>query len=264
MVGKEIDPRLAAAVTDEVISFYDALAPEYDRMVRFQQRVEAETQNLQAIVERFGIRRAVDAGCGTGLHAIVLARLGVKVTAVDVSREMVERARANADHLSVEIDWHTAAFEKLPQIVTAPVDALFCLGNTLAHIPPGLPLRRQLDVFQGVLKARGVLILQLLNYTRILREKERVVDVRRVGRQIFIRFYDFLPGGLRFNLMILEENGTDLHHRLQSVSLFPHRFPELKAALRKAGFSTVEAFAGWDGTPFQEEHAKNLLIFARK
>jgi ubiquinone/menaquinone biosynthesis C-methylase UbiE len=46
--------------------------------------------------------RLMDLGCGTGLDAVRMARLGHRVTATDWSPRMVERTRERAEHESVE------------------------------------------------------------------------------------------------------------------------------------------------------------------
>ena len=43
---------------------------------------------------RFAGRRVLDAGCGTGQMAVLLARRGARVTAVDLSRSLIDVARA--------------------------------------------------------------------------------------------------------------------------------------------------------------------------
>ena len=45
----------------------------------------------------------LDAGCGTGRHAILLARLGYRVTGVDIVPEAIRRARELADAEGVEV-----------------------------------------------------------------------------------------------------------------------------------------------------------------
>ena len=54
--------------------------------------------NLVAAVERFGIvpGRALDIGCGTGVHAMWLASRGFDVLGIDVAPRAVERAEARA------------------------------------------------------------------------------------------------------------------------------------------------------------------------
>jgi ubiquinone/menaquinone biosynthesis C-methylase UbiE len=59
-------------------------------------------------------QRVLDVGCGTGVAAIPAARLGAKVTALDLTPELLERARFNAGIAGVEIEWHEGDVEKLP------------------------------------------------------------------------------------------------------------------------------------------------------
>lgn len=49
--------------------------------------------------------RALDAGCGPGIFSIVLARLGCRVTGMDLSPEMLEHAGANAKSRGLEVDF---------------------------------------------------------------------------------------------------------------------------------------------------------------
>lgn len=50
-------------------------------------------------------KSALDVGCGAGLLAEPLARLGAKVTGVDASEEVIEVARRHAATLGLEIDY---------------------------------------------------------------------------------------------------------------------------------------------------------------
>ncbi len=68
----------------EVASFYDWLAPDYDLMTGFEKRFAHEEPFFRILLGRQTITTAVDAGCGTGFHSLLLAQLGVSVTAVDV------------------------------------------------------------------------------------------------------------------------------------------------------------------------------------
>lgn len=59
-------------------------------------------------------RRVLDAACGTGVVSVTAARLGARVTGLDLTPELLERARENARIARVEIDWHEGDVEKLP------------------------------------------------------------------------------------------------------------------------------------------------------
>lgn len=52
--------------------------------------------------------RALDLACGEGRHAVWLAELGWRVSAVDFSQVAIEKARLLAGARDVEVDWHVA------------------------------------------------------------------------------------------------------------------------------------------------------------
>ena len=54
-------------------------------MTEFHKRFSNEQAVFNTIVEQYQLRTVLDAGCGTGFHSLILASLGVEVTAVDVS-----------------------------------------------------------------------------------------------------------------------------------------------------------------------------------
>ena len=74
----------------DLSGFYDRLAPEYDLMTGFEKRIATEASLFKKLVDRYAIHSALDAGSGTGYHSVVLAQLGVNVTALDISREALE------------------------------------------------------------------------------------------------------------------------------------------------------------------------------
>jgi SAM-dependent methyltransferase len=56
----------------------------------------------------------LDVGCGTGVVAITAARRGAKVAALDLTPELLERARENSRIANVTVDWHEGDAESLP------------------------------------------------------------------------------------------------------------------------------------------------------
>jgi SAM-dependent methyltransferase len=59
-------------------------------------------------------QRVLDVACGTGVVAVTAARHGAKVTGLDLTPELLERARFNSRTANLEIDWHEGDVEKLP------------------------------------------------------------------------------------------------------------------------------------------------------
>jgi ubiquinone/menaquinone biosynthesis C-methylase UbiE len=80
--------------------------------------LEALTTPTAARLVRFAHiqpgQRVLDVGCGTGVVAITAARLGAQVSALDLTPELLVRARENATIAGVKIDWHEGDAEQLP------------------------------------------------------------------------------------------------------------------------------------------------------
>jgi len=79
---------------------------------------EAHTTPCAArLVKWAGVRsgqRMLDVACGTGVVSITAARLGASVTGLDLTPELLERARENARIAGVIVDWHEGDVENLP------------------------------------------------------------------------------------------------------------------------------------------------------
>jgi SAM-dependent methyltransferase len=56
----------------------------------------------------------LDVGCGSGVVALTSARLGAKVTGLDLTPELVARAKENAALMKLEASWHEGDAEALP------------------------------------------------------------------------------------------------------------------------------------------------------
>jgi SAM-dependent methyltransferase len=87
------------------IPFGEEYAGYYDRFYATKDYA-AECDLIEAVWDRhsgLSSRRLLDIGCGTGSHAIELARRGWNVTGVDRSPAMLGEARAKARQANVEL-----------------------------------------------------------------------------------------------------------------------------------------------------------------
>lgn len=246
------------------MEFYDQWAEYYDSMTRFSERVLSEKNILAQWQQKLACRQVVDAGCGTGLHAVGLALLGLSVTAIDPAEKMLKQAAEQAETYGVNIRFVGATMQTLHRVVApGSQDAVFSLGNTIPHL---LTNRSALAAFRHIhqcLKPGGAFVVQLLNYDKILQQQERIISVTREKDLRFVRFYDFLKSRLRFNVLISDEQAQPASHHLFSTELYPYRKKQLQTLLRQAGFSKQEIYGTLAMSPYTAS-SPNLVICACK
>ena len=91
-------------------------------------------------------KTALDVGCGAGLLAEPLARLGAKVTAVDAAPELIEAAKAHAAGQGLEIDYRAVGVELLEahydlvtsmEVIEHVADPQAFIDDLAARLAPG-------------------------------------------------------------------------------------------------------------------------------
>lgn len=83
------------------------------RLGYIREAVDAHWQGDPAIFTPLAGRTAIDVGCGAGLLAEPLARLGARVTGVDAAPENIGAARAHAAQSGLTIDYVAGGIEDL-------------------------------------------------------------------------------------------------------------------------------------------------------
>ncbi|MGA9116275.1 MAG: class I SAM-dependent methyltransferase [Bacteroidota bacterium] len=231
-----------------VASFYDGLAPDYDAMTCLEERLKTERSSYAALVERYGIRRALDAGSGTGFHSLMLAALGVEVTAVDCSAGMLERLDERARTLGLPVRTLQSDFASLPGRVAPNLDAVLCMGNTFPHLLEPGARGEALAAFRALLRPGGLLVVQSVNFHRVISLGQNIQSVRASGTTTYVRWYEFTPGPVRFHVLTIWREGDVLKHADRSVPLLPADAPRVCAELEEAGFGAIRVFGSvlWD------------------
>lgn len=102
-------------------------------------------------------KAALDVGCGAGLLAEPLARMGAAVTAIDAAPELIEAARAHAAAQGLPIDYRAVPVEQLD----GEFDLVTCL-EVIEHVAEPSAFLRSLC---ARLAPGGLLILSTPNRT---------------------------------------------------------------------------------------------------
>ncbi len=206
---------------DAVRTMFDRIAPVYDVMNRamtagLDQRWRAET--ARAVVSPGD--RVLDSCCGTGDLAIACVRAGGRVTALDFSERMLERARKKSD----EIEWVEGDALALPF-----ADGSFDAGTV------GFGVRNLEDLEKGLGELR-----------RVLRPGGRLAILEITTPRGLLRpFYKLWLDGLVPLAGKLLPGGSAYTYLPASVRRFPEA-KELAELMESTGFEQVRYrfFAG--------------------
>jgi glycine/sarcosine N-methyltransferase len=254
---------------------YNTFSDDYDRFVNWKNRLAFEMPFIEKTVSQArretGNPAVLDAACGTGMHAIALAKLGFTVSGADLFPEMIGRAIENAAHAGVDVRFEPAGFGSLERTFgSGKMDALLCLGNSLPHVEGTAGLESAVQDFASVLRSGGVLLLQSRNFDKVMQEKMRWMDPqshREDGKDwVFIRFYDFEPDGhIQFNILMLYREGSGGWQQiLRTTRLYPVLQADLEQVLQQAGFGNIQLFGSMDGAAFDNTRSENLIVTAVK
>ncbi len=133
----DLEFRRCLADYDLMAGSYEALAADYDWMFDGDALANGVAINQPAtarLLERITRTSAVlDAACGTGVDAAVLARRGFKVWAADQSDAMVKTAAARFRRERLAIPLLHCAWADLPAATGERFDVVLCIGNSLVH-----------------------------------------------------------------------------------------------------------------------------------
>ncbi len=183
---------------------------------------------------------------------------------VDLSPLMLEQAKENSIKAGTEISWLQGSMENLKEILEGNFDALFCLGNSLPHILNRESLEKVFRSFYQVLHSSGIAVIQLLNYSKVYAEKNRIVGIHRKNDTEYVRFYDLFKDYLIFNTLIIQWEGNKSKHKLHTTRLYPYKKKELEVTLLKENFTSLEFYGDMEFSPFDEEVSNNLIVVAKK
>jgi len=256
---------------------------DYRRLIAWEKRVEREAPFLRELLARAPVRRVLDLGCGTGEHVAFFAREGAVAVGVDRSQSMLDAAREHETR--GEGRFLLGSAEDAPALLAGePAFGLaICLGNMLPHVREDAELEALVRAAHAVLAPGGLLLVQILNYHRILARGERHLpldfrpgdapaearDDHLAPEIVFLRLLRPAPGGrvLFFPTTLVvdpadEEHPVRVDHS-RRVELRAWTAEDLRPVLEGAGLEVTLA-GDMSGGAFDPEASRDLVVVARR
>ncbi len=223
------------------MNFYQQLSKYYDEIFA------VGPDELRFFAARLsGKRRLLDIGCGTGNKTVHFSEGASSIVAIDLDADMIAKARAT--HARGNIRYEVMDMLALDEyFVPASFDGMLCLGNTLVHLDSPASIGGLLGKTHALLAPEGTLVLQILNYDRIIARNVENLPVIDTERVLFKRRYAWKNGVMHFvtTLEVKESEET----LVSDIPLCPLRKDDLGLLLERAGYAGVEYYGGFQGEP---------------
>ena len=244
-------------------------AVDYDRMINWPTRLKRETPFFQKVFAQVNAAKVLDAACGTGRHAILFASWGLAVSGLDVSKDMIAKARQAAAETGLDIDFRVRGIEEADSEFMKEFDAVTCIGNSLPHLKSIEDLKRAFVSLRNVLKPGGLMLLQLRNYHRVIAREEKFMPLNtRVedGKEfLYLRMTEMGNEFVTFNIIVLvKDEAGNWSYRVESEKLKPWQAPDIEASLNETGFSITGKYGDFGFSSFDPRDSTDLIIVARK
>lgn len=247
----------------EYSSSYDLLYREKD--------YDAECDTIEQIIRENRTGPAVtflDLGCGTGSHAIRLAKRGYQVTGVDRSREMLDLAKEKSREAGVNCRFIQSDIRSFR--TEEKFDVIIMMFAVLGYFTENDEIRNVLDVVSDHLNPGGLFIGDVWFGPAVLHEKpDDRMRVLEDGKSTIIRSssgeLDHLRQvvTVRFRLWNIKDGClvSDISEEHKMRFFFPR---ELEAFLDNAGLSPVMIRDFSDVRKVPDEISWNIWVIARK
>jgi SAM-dependent methyltransferase len=233
--------------------FYSALEKYYDYIFPKKKRVINVITNLAGKPPK----NILDVACSTGEYSLDLFSKGYSIVAIDLNEKMI----SNLKNKNAMIDSRVMNMLDIGTI-DKKFDLIFCIGNSMVHLDNNEEVFRFLSQSREILSENGTLLLQIVNYDRIL--KKNITSLPSIYNKekniVFYRNYKISDDKKKVNFNTILEVGEKKYQN--EVDLLALQSDELTSLLHKAGFSTVKLYGDFAGSKFINQESFPLVIIA--
>jgi SAM-dependent methyltransferase len=231
---------------------YGTLAADYDWLFDDDVLADGGAINQPAaarLLQRIsGTSAVLDAACGTGIDAAVLARRGFTVWAADGSDAMAEGAAARFRRERLAIPLLRSRWADLPAATGERFDVVLCTGNALVHAAGRDAMVQALTGLRRMARPGGHVVVDSRNWEKLHAQRQIVQMADRVvtrgGRRCLVFYAWEVPDRLGdehiAHLVFAFDNGGQIEPHEHVITFRPFTISELRARLELAGLREVD------------------------
>jgi SAM-dependent methyltransferase len=236
--------------------FGEAVAAKYDESSAEMFDPQVVEPVVDVLAEIAGGGRALELGVGTGRIALPLARRGVPVRGIDLSRAMVARLRAKPGGDAIGVTIGDFATTK----VDGAFSVVYLVFNTIGNL---VTQDAQVACFQNAaaqLEPGGCFVIEVgVPDLRLLPPGQDVVMFQVSPTRWAFDRYDVATQAMSSNYIEV----VDGRGRYRSIP-FRYVWPaELDLMARLAGLRLRDRWADWSRAPFTSESGRHVSIWEK-
>lgn len=221
----------------------------YDSFYR-DKDYDRECDLIESIFNRYGIKpkTILDLGCGTGSHAVILAKRGYEVTGVDRSPYMLETAKQKAQVEKVKVSFMQKDIRELTPALLGnkKFDAVISMFAVMGYITENEKLEQMFLNIREYLKLGGIFLFDCWYGPAVLSQRPesrvhsyKMKDNRQVLRLVTPEL-DVLRHVAEINYRVLEIKEDRIISDISESHRMRFFFPmEMQYFIGKAGFKDV-------------------------
>ncbi|MCH7973180.1 MAG: class I SAM-dependent methyltransferase [Bacteroidetes bacterium] len=232
---------------------------EYLKVYKHRDEREA-LQLVESIISITNIKnksKILDLACGAGRHSIEFAKKGFLLTAVDLSENLLNNAKVNAQNAEVDIDFIRADIRDF--YIDDKFDLVLNLFTSFGYFESD---EENFKVFKSAydhLNENGFFIFDYFNKKYLeenlipnssLRiEDGEIIQKRRIEKGRVIKD------------IIIKKNGNEKYFK-ESVKIYS--LDEIKSKLELTKFNIKDIYGSFDRSKFDESLSNRIIIIAQK
>ncbi|MFK8011178.1 MAG: class I SAM-dependent methyltransferase [Marinicellaceae bacterium] len=219
---------------------------------------QIQSQELMTLIDK-PIQTILDMGCGPGRHCLALSKMGYKVTGIDSSAFLLEKAKKKAHSLGLKCQFELQ--DMLNYQAKNPHDLIINMFNSFGYFDSQSKNQAFVNNCYNNLSSQGTLVIDTVGKETLARQIEPV------------HLTEYPNGDIRIERPLLTDNMQIFSNEwilIKGKSAFRRNYQhyvytpiELREMCLKAGFNEIEVYGSLSGDAYELD-SDRLVIVAQK
>ena len=233
----------------DISIYYDKIFPLNSAAVEFLEK------------EFDGKNKILDLACGDGKYSDSILSPDRSVTGLDLDKGMLEEAEKKYDKKN-NIKFVYGDMLELSSIFKKDkFDGVFCIGNSLVHLTSTDKIKKALQELSLVMEYGGRLVIQIINYDRILNDNVNFLPTIKNEDTEFIRNYHRHGNSRIIDFhTILKTTGQEIESHQDLYSLTKD---ELIFLAEKEGFILENVYSSFKKEEWNDKSLQSVFVFRK-